>query len=327
MLATETLTRVAEGFGIGPITRCWAARRGVENRSFFITADGGREWVLTIMARTASAGDQLGPLLHTCQALGLPVAAPLATRDGATELWLEDGKPALLCPRLPGRHPLNPTAAQIAAVGRFLARLHTGTRALAGKLSPYPRTLEWLQTQQTVCRPFLSFQCQSLMGQALSAVAGLLRRNDVRALPAGAIHADLFRDNALFTDWGLSGVLDFQHASRGYFIYDLAVVANDWCTEPHTGRIQAEHLLTLLTAYHGIRPLQPLELAFLGLFGLYAALAFWQSRWVMALARARGETDRANDPADFERLVAGYLNTPLTLDAALIGQNVAASDR
>jgi homoserine kinase type II len=329
VLDAGTLARVAEAFGIGPVTHCWATSRGIENRNFFIATgyDGiSREYVLTIMEQAASAGRQLVPLLTACRALGLPVAAPLPTQDGHAELWL-DGKPALLCPRLPGRHPLNPTAPQVAAVGRFLARLHSGTSNLAALLPAYPRAADWLRTQGAACQPFLSFQRQRLMAHAVAAAGGLLQRRDVQALPTGAIHGDLFRDNALFNAWGLSGVLDFHHASSGYLIYDLAVVANDWCIDPLSGRMQQGHLLALLAAYHRIRPLEPRELGFLPLFALYAALAFWQSRLVVALARARGEADRANDPEDFERIVSCHLNDPVRLDAELIYQNVAARDR
>jgi len=329
VLDAGTLARVAEAFGIGPVTHCWATSRGIENRNFFIATeyDGiSREYVLTIMEQAASAGHQLVPLLTACRALGLPVAAPFHTHDGHAELWL-DGKPALLCPRLPGRHPLNPTASQVAAVGRFLARLHSGTRNMADLLPDYPRTVDWLRMQGSACQPFISFQRQRLMARAMAAVEGLLQRHDVQALPTGVIHGDLFRDNALFNTWGLSGVLDFHHASRGYLVYDLAVAANDWCTEPRSGRMQQGHLLALLAAYHGIRPLEPRELVFLPLFALYAALAFWQSRLIVALARARGEADRANDPADFERIVSHHLSDPLRLDAELIYQNVAARDR
>ena len=48
------------------------------------------------------------------------------------------------------------------------------------------------------------------------------------ALPSGWIHSDLFHDNALFSASGVA-IIDLYSACQDNFIYDLAVLANDWC--------------------------------------------------------------------------------------------------
>lgn len=45
----------------------------------------------------------------------------------------------------------------------------------------------------------------------------------------GIIHGDLFIDNAIFKNDKLSCVIDFTNACVGDFIFDIAVVAQDWC--------------------------------------------------------------------------------------------------
>lgn len=327
-LDADLLEQIAHAWGLAPITQHWPASHGIENRNFFLTvatAGAIREYVLTLMTNPPSAGSALVPLLETCAGLGLPVAAPVRSVAGAAVVEL-DHAPAMLAPRLPGRHVLNPTTAQLAALGRFVARLHRGLGSVEPTLPAYPRGPDWLASRLPECLPFLCYPAQRRMRDAYAAVTDLLGRGDVADLPTGAIHGDLFRDNVLFNAWGLSGVLDFHHAARGFRIYDLAVIVNDWCVDPDRGVLPAR-LDALLRAYHSIRPLAPAERWFLPVFALYAALAFWQSRLVVALEQRRGRAARANDPGVFERIVGLHLRQPILIDPWWFDQNVAASER
>jgi homoserine kinase type II len=298
------LDELVRGYDIGELVRHWPAAAGIENSNYFLaTVAGGveRHYVLTLLERPPNAGDALVPLLDACLAGGLPVPAVLRDRGGRafTEL---DGKPAILCPRLPGRHVYNPTQRQVEALGRFIAAFHLTTLAAEVHLPAYPRDLAWLRQNAEACRGYLPYSAAVLMADTRATLEDALSRHDVAALPQGPVHADLFRDNVLFNEWGLAGVLDFHHASRGFLIYDLAVAANDWCTEAD-GALDPERTLALLRAYHGIRPIRREELWHFPVFALYAALAFWTSRLVVALEQRRGRAVRANNPEEFQRIV------------------------
>ncbi|MEZ5558575.1 MAG: homoserine kinase [Pseudomonadales bacterium] len=313
------LESLIEHYDVGELVRYQAAVTGIENSNYFITtAQRGRErhFVLTLLERPSNAGRALVPLLDACVAAGLPVPAVMRTRrqEAYTEL---SRKPALLCQRLPGRHVYNPTTRQIEAVGRFLGRLHLATAHLDFRLPDYPRNAAWLRSQADVCSQHLGYAHRVLMADVVDRITRYLSRADVAALPRGPIHGDLFRDNLLFNEQGLTGVLDFHHAADGYLIYDLAVAANDWCTDGQ-GALDPERVLALLRAYHGIRPLVRVELWSLPLMLLYAALAFWLSRLVVTLAQRRGAAVRANNPDELRRIVAHHNAHFLYLDERLL---------
>ncbi len=304
LLHLETLT---ERYGVGELIRYWPAASGIENSNYFLCSrKNGKEhqYVLTVLEQPSSSGSALVPLLDACVAAGLPVPGVLRDRGGAAYNHL-DGKPVLLCPRLPGRHAYNPTTRQVQALGRFAARFHNATADLAFPLPAYPRNAQWLEDQARACETRVGYVAARLMRDTASRLGGELSRLDVRSLPQGAIHGDLFRDNVLFNEHGLTGVLDFHHAARGYLLYDLAVAANDWCTDIQ-GALDPERTLALLRAYHAMRPLQRQELWHFPLFCLYAALAFWLSRMTVALRKQHEDSLRTKDPNEFHRIVAHH---------------------
>lgn len=309
------LEALVADYALGELVRYRPATAGIENSNYFLTtrkAGRQRQYVLTLLERPSNAGDALVPLLDSCVAAGLPVPGVVRATGGRAFSELE-GRPAMVCPRLPGRHVYNPTQRQVEALGRFIGNFHLATAAADLELPPYPRDLDWLRSHADACRGQVGYRVSELLTSVRQQVAAALRRRDVAALPAGPIHGDLFRDNVLFNEWGLSGVLDFHHAAHGYLVYDLAVAANDWCTEDN-GALDPERTLALLRAYHAVRPLTRQELWFFPVFALYGALAFWTSRLVVALAQRQGSSVRANNPEEFQRIVEHHQAHAFYLD-------------
>jgi Ser/Thr protein kinase RdoA (MazF antagonist) len=90
------------GHGLPPAITLVPIKGGIENSNFFLTLTDGRELVLTIFEELGrDEAGFLGPLLAHLTAQGLPVAGPLADRDGLRLGTLAD-KPAQLAPRLAG---------------------------------------------------------------------------------------------------------------------------------------------------------------------------------------------------------------------------------
>ncbi|MCZ6617716.1 MAG: homoserine kinase [Gammaproteobacteria bacterium] len=306
-------------YDIGELIRYWPAADGIENSNYFLRTsfeNSEREYVLTIVEQPSHSGGAYVSLLDASLAAGLPVARVIRNRQGNPYDELA-GKPVLLAPRLSGRHPYNPTVKQIEALASFTARFHLATANLEFPVPGYPRDAAWLAELLAITPGRLPYTSGRLLKDTVDRVTALLKRQDVKGLPKGVIHGDLFRDNVLFNERGLNGVLDFHHAATGYLIYDIAVIANDWCTDAD-GLLDPERTVSLVRAYHRLRPFTKQELWFFPSFTLYAAVTFWLSRLSTALNMEGSDNQRFNNPEEFQRIVQQHSAHPFYLDERLL---------
>lgn len=306
-------------YDVGGLQRYWAAANGIENSNYFVeTSDAGRvrRFVLTIHEQQANAGDAYVAMMDALEQAGFPVAPPLRNVCGQP---VDDvaGKPATLQWCLPGKHVQNPTTRQVCALARFAARMHLATAETQLELPDYPRDAHWLGNAVQRVLPTISLIDAQLLSHCCNGVNAMLSRQDAQSLPRGMIHGDLFRDNVLFNERGLSGVLDFHHASCGYWVYDLAVIANDWCTDA-SGMLDPDRTIAMLRAYSEIRPLWAEELWFFSSFTLYAALAFWLSRLVVRTPEDGQAPARLKNPDEFKAITQQHLAHPFFVDSRII---------
>lgn len=258
-------------FGMDGPADCAAASDGIENSTYFLQ-QGGQAYVLTLFE---DLGEGELPffirLMGWMRAAGLPVACPLADRQQQCLHRLSD-RPALLFPRLAGRHIMAVTPDQAGQVGRCLAAIHQHT-ATFPEQRENPRGTRWMASVNTRLAGRLSAADSALLQQQLD------NAETLRALPlpSGIIHGDLFRDNALFHEGQLTGVIDFYNACTDMWALDLAIVFNDWCYTP-AGDVLPAHARALLAGYEAVRPLEPLEREHWQALLQLAATRFWLSR-------------------------------------------------
>lgn len=288
---------------------------GSDDRYLLSVRRNGREsqLVLALTAPTGGPSSAYVALLDACSDAGLPVAVPIRNQQGVPYEALNNNV-VLLTRRLAGRHVQNPTVGQVEAIGRFLARLHAFCSSPDVPLAPHRRDHEWLRACVDGLNGQAPYETRDLLNDAVAQTASLLQRTDVQQLPTGAIHANLLRDNVLFNEHGITGVVGFRHACNGYLLYDLAVAANDWCSDVN-GVQDPERTFALLRAYQHLRPLARQELWFLPSFCVYAALVSWLER----LAHADSEEQIwFHNPDELRRVVEQHTAHCYYLDERLL---------
>ena len=273
---------------------------GIENTNYFVTTAKGR-YVLTLYERLPAEElpFYLNLMAHLARA-GVECPAPEPDRTGAL-FSLLNGKPASLVTRLDGSPVVAPAPAHCAAVGAALARLHVATATYRARLTNRRGPAWWRQAARAV-RPHLDAGQNELLDAELRFLTGFGRG----MMPRGAIHGDLFRDNVLFSDTRVSGIIDFGFAATDFLAYDLAIAVNDWCIVKggaREGELEPELVAAFVGAYDAVRPLTADERAQWAALLRAAALRFWLSRLHDLHLPRPAQMVVPKNPAHFERIL------------------------
>jgi homoserine kinase type II len=288
-----------KNYSVGRLLECQPIKSGIENTNYFVTTTQGR-FVLTLFERLPA--EELPFYLDLMAHLarhGIPCPAPIANL-GNHFLGQLNGKPAALVTRLAGESVDRPTPAHCEELGALLARMHLAGRSYSAYLEN-PRGPKWWRFAAREVSPFLDAPRRKLLESELAFQA----EHRFPDLPRGPVHADLFRDNALFHEGRLSGVVDFYFAGVDTFLYDVAVCVNDWCLE------SPANLKALLAAYHAVRPFNALEGDAWSATLRAAALRFWLSRLYDFHLPRPGMLVHAHDPEHFRKVLEARVAGPV----------------
>jgi len=312
----EEATTFLQSLGLGTLQKMEGCSGGIENTNYFVTTDQA-PFVLTLFERLTAA--QLPFYLRLMKHLAhhqIPVPDPAANRDGDV-LHELCGKPAAVVNLLRGKSELSPQQDHCSEVGAMLAKMHLAGRSFSMQ-QPNLRGLDWWNATVPVVLPFLTESQSALIRSELAYQNHIAEQAVYKAIPRGAIHADLFRDNVMFLQEAgrppeLTGFFDFYFAVVDTWVFDLAVCFNDCCIDMPTGKQDVARSHAFISAYESVRPLTAAERQLMPAMLRAGALRFWISRlWDLHLPREASML-KAHDPTHFERVLRQRIDNPMTL--------------
>jgi len=292
-------------YDVGTAVSFKGIAEGVENSNYLLDTTHGR-FLLTLYEKRVDAADLPWFFALTTHLAdrGLPVPRPIPDRSG-TVLQTLSRRPACLIEFLPGVSVTEATVSEAAAVGAALGRLHA---AAAGFGSERPNALGpagW-QRLAAACAGQLDAVEPGLDALVADATARIVD-DWPTTLDRAAIHADLFPDNVLLMDGGVSGLIDFYFACTDIRAYDLAVTHAGWCFSPDGHRFDAARAQALIAGYRGAHPLTAAEVAALPLLAQGAALRFLLTRAYDWLHTPANALVTRKDPLAFARRLRWYM--------------------
>jgi homoserine kinase type II len=318
-VTAQDLNRLLADFDLGTLVTHKGIEGGIENTNYFVTLENPagveQEFVLTLFEEfTLDEMPFFVELTSWLAEHGIPVPAPFKDRDGIALKQLH-GRPALLLPRFAGQHVAQEElcAAHCTSIGTALARLHLAGADFYLRRQAHRGVFWWRRESQQIASRLPDDEALLLSTEVRNFDA--LREAGLD-LPMGVTHGDLFHDNALFNGTDVSAILDVYNAATAYLLYDLAIVANDWCVTAD-GQIDAVREAALLSAYHQVRPFTDDEREVWPLLTRTAAMRFWLSRLIPWLgieqAGRQGGEMKLKDPAELKRILLHRIEQPSRL--------------
>jgi homoserine kinase type II len=299
----QIAAHLEESYAVGTLDFAVGIAQGVENTNYLVAvkAPSGAEekYILTLYEKRVNPADLpfFLTLLEHVAVKGVACPKPIVRRDGQLVGKLAQ-KQASLVSFLHGKSRTIIRNPHAASVGNVLGQLHcatadfAATRANALSLEGWHKIYEKIKGRLDEIQPGLEHLLHGEMAYAAQ------HFSEIKELPHGVIHADLFPDNVFFEDDDVSGVIDFYFACNDALAYDVAITLNAWCFE-QSGEFSSTKSKLLLAAYQKKRLFTAAETAAFAVLLRGASLRFLLTRLHDWLHRDPAALVRPHDPLEY----------------------------
>ena len=298
-IETDELAGFLSNYSVGTLGDYEGISDGIENTNYFVNTRNGDDgrFVLTLFEHHTFEQMQyyLG-LMHHLTDHQVPSADPVADNNGNYVRMFKQ-KPAALVHRLNGGSIRETSIAHCEQIGAAMGKMHSAGLTYEAH-QPNPRGPAWCTRTAEAVYSELSDEDVVI----LQAEVAFQKSNRDADIPRGVVHADLFRDNALWDGDTLSGIIDFYYACDDVLLYDVAVLANDWCTT-RDAALDKDKVVALLQAYNRYRPFQRYEQQYWPAMLRAGAMRFWLSRLYDKHFPRPGELVHTKDPDEFRAIL------------------------
>lgn len=256
-LAKKEISAIAEDYGLPRVSSVKAVSSdAISGKHYLVETVKGKFLLSLDDVKSELEAKREIDLLLFLRKHGFPCMAPLADRKGRHARDY-GGRSLTIARHVDGRSvgPDDVTNNQLENLGRVLADLH-----LIGK--NYKKGIDNRFSFERVAEMY-----RDVRGRLPHYFKKIIRTLDEETdylshylegkLPKGIIHGDLSHDHLMFKGEKVVGILNFDAACRGKFIFDLATVVNALCFED--GKYVLRRFEALIAGYESLRTLSLAE--------------------------------------------------------------------
>ena len=310
-ISDTEFSEILKDYALGDFVRAQGIQAGIENTNYFITTSKG-EYVFTLFEKINK--QELTFYISLLQELYIAsISCPQPQADINNHIINEiQNKPFTFVTRLKGKNLTRVNPKQCNVIATELAKLHTAPHSLSQSsenLLQNRRGKKWREkTTKNLMNHLPKDEAELLLNELETYQAF-----DDTNLPKGIIHADLFKDNALFENDHLSGIIDFYDACYDNYLYDIAITVNAWCTNENC-KLNEQLVTAFLQGYQSIRPLTTAEKNAWPIMLRMAATRFWLSRLEDTLISSKFSSGQdtlthCKNPKEYQEILENHIKT------------------
>ena len=296
ILKNKHIKEILSLYNIGSLKSFDGISDGITNTNYFLNTDKGK-YVITIFEDIKKTKvTKYLKLMNFFSKKGLCAPEIMITKSGDVLTTVEK-KPCSIMQKLSGKTVNESNSTLCKSLGEVIGTFHNFSQQYQGMISN-SRDIEWIEKTSKKIENHLQPNQLNLIKHCSKVFKKIFSSN----LPSGVIHSDLFRDNVLARNNKITGIIDYYYSFNGPLVYELAVIANDWCVNKN-GSINARKYHSFINSYNSVRPITKKEMEQMNNAMIAAGLRFYLSRLVDMIFPKVGEITHIKDPSTFENIL------------------------
>ena len=296
ILKNKHVKEILSLYNIGSLKSFDGISDGITNTNYFLNTDKGK-YVITIFEDIKKTKvTKYLKLMNFFSKKGLCAPEIMITKSGDVLTTVEK-KPCSIMQKLSGKTVDESNNMLCKSLGEVIGTFHNFSQQYQGMISN-SRDIKWIEKTIKKIEGHLEPNQLNLIKHCSKVFKKIFSSN----LPCGVIHSDLFRDNVLANNNKITGIIDYYYSFNGPLIYELAVIANDWCVNKN-GSINANKYHSFINSYDSVRTITKKEIKLMNDAMIAAGLRFYLSRLVDMIFPKVGEITHIKDPSTFENIL------------------------
>ena len=305
VLKENEIKKILSLYDVGDLIEYKGITQGIENTNYFLKTSQ-ENYILTIFEKRVNIKDLpfYLDLMDHINSQGINCPKSLLSKQKERLQSIKKKKIAIFT-FIDGKCLKHWNKEICYCVGKELAKLHQLSTNFYKTRNNDFSINKWVSIFEKLNKKVSNFfpGVDSIISKELN----FLKKNWLKNLPSGIIHADLFPDNILFENNKISGIIDFYFSCIDFFVYDLAITINAWCFNKN--KFQYNFFSSLVNGYQSERRLTDQEKNKLNVSLRGAAMRFLLTRLLDFYKEEKIFLKK--DPLDFLNILSFHTHNDL----------------
>jgi len=281
---------------------------GIENTNYIIIANK-KKYILTIFEKRVKEQDLpfFCELISLLNKSGFKCPLPLLNLENSPISTFKRKKLTILT-FISGKSKENLSNENCEDIGKEAARLHLLTSNFKIHRKNALSIESWRNMFENI-----KDKCNRIHKDLPNLIEANLKdieKNWPSNLPSGIIHADLFKDNIIFENNKVSGIIDFTFSCNDFYALEIAICFNALCFDGVKSNLSfnVTKAKKFIDGYSSIRKLSDQERNSIKILSQGAALRFLLTRVFDAINTVEGALVKIKDPIEYLKRLEFHKN-------------------